>query len=70
MDIPASASVEIDASIDDIFDSFLEMDITRVMTGYGPVPEVEKVETSEGTSATYLQSALDQAEKTAASGRG
>lgn len=49
MDIVTKAACQIDAPIDDVFKLFLRMDITKVMTGFGPFPAIERVEGIDGT---------------------
>lgn len=48
MDIRTDATCEIEAPIDEVFELFLHMDITRVMKGYGPFPAITRLEGLEG----------------------
>lgn len=70
MHIRTEATVEIERTLDDVFDIFLDMDITRVMQGFGPFPAVERVESLEGewtgpgaTRRVYLSDGNDAHEE-------
>jgi hypothetical protein len=40
--VSATASIEIQAPVDDVYDWFCALDISRVLNGYGPLPGVER----------------------------